>query len=318
MAHVLSVLGPVEVDGPQWGPVDAHEHLLMDGGLIPEKFPELHLADLEACVREVGDVAAAGGRVVIEATPIGLGRRPDGLAEVARRTGVVIVAATGFHKGAYYQRSHWLRTASTDRLRDLMVADLTEGIDAADYSAPWVERTAVRAGVVKVATEHHAISGVQRRVLAAAAEAHLATGAPITTHAEAGTHGVQQVELLTAAGVPAGAISVGHVDKDPDPGYHAELAATGAFLVFTNPGRTKYGPDSLWIDLLARLVERGHTDRLLVGGDMAPRAMWRAYGGGPGIGWLFSGFHARLRAELGVEVARAITVRNPAAAFAWR
>jgi phosphotriesterase-related protein len=318
MAHVLSVLGPVEVDGPLWGPVDAHEHLLMDGGLVPDRFPELHLHDVEACVREVGDVAAAGGRVVIEATPIGLGRRPRELADVARRTGVVIVAATGFHKSAYYQRSHWLRTAGPDRLRDLMVADLTEGIDAADYAAPWVERTGVRAGIIKVATEHHAITDVQRRVFSAAAEAHLATGAPITTHAEAGTYGVAQVELLAAAGVPPAAVSVGHVDKDPDPGYHAELASTGAYLVFTNPGRTKYGPDSRWIDLLARLVERGHTERLLVGGDMAPRAMWRAYGGGPGIGWLFSGFHARLRAELGGEVAEAITVRNPAAAFAWR
>lgn len=290
----------------------------MDGGLIPEKFPDIHLPDVEAAVREVGDVAAAGGRVLIEATPIGLGRRPRELAEVARRTGVVIVAATGFHKGAYYPRSHWLRSAGTDRLRDLMVADLTEGIDAADHAAPWVERTDVRAGIIKVATEQHAIRDWQRRVFAAAAEAHLATGAPITTHAEAGTFGIEQVELLADHRVPPAAISIGHVDKNPDPGYHAELAATGAFLVFTNPGRTKYGPDSLWLDLLARLVEAGHTGRLLVGGDMAPRAMWRAYGGGPGIGWLFSGFLARLRRELGGEVAEAIAVRNPAAAFAWR
>lgn len=318
MGFVMSVLGPVEVEGPSWGPVDSHEHLLMNGGAIPERFADIHLYDVEACARELEDVRAAGGRVIIEATPIGLGRQPEALAQLARRMGLVIVAATGFHKGAYYPRSHWVGAAGVERITQLLVADLTEGIDRWDYGAPWVQRTAVRAGVIKIATEQHAMSHSQRDVFEAAAGAHAATGAPITTHLEGGTFGLEQLELLRSLGVQPAAVSLAHVEKNPDAGYHRELAATGAYLVFTGPGRIKYGPDSLLIERIASLEAHGYGQRVLVGGDMALRSLWRSLGGGPGLGWLFGGFLARLRAELGNKLADAVTVANPARAFAWR
>lgn len=318
MGTVIGVLGPVDTDGPDWGPVDAHAHLLLDGGLIPDKFPDIHLHDVEACARELDDVIRAGGRVVIDATPIGLGRRPAELADLARRTGLVIVAATGFHKQAYYPKRSWVATAGVQRLTDLMLADLREGIDALDYGAPWVERTGVRAGVIKVAGERQRLSAREQAIFEAAAAAHAATGAPVTTHLEAGTFGLEQLELLRALGVAPQAVSLAHAEKNPDPGYHRELAASGAYVVFTSPGRIAYGPDSALLDQIGALVTAGLTDRVLVGGDMALRSLWRALGGGPGLGWLFSGFLARLRRELGDEVANAITIHNPARAYAWQ
>lgn len=318
VGQVVAVLGPVDPTGPLWGPTDAHEHLMIAGGNVPERFPDILLDDVDAAARELDDVVAAGGRVVVEATPIGLGRRPRALADLARRTGVVIVAATGFHKDAYYPRDHWVRAAGIDRLTEHVVADLRDGIDGRDHAAPWREPTPVRAGVIKVATELHHITSLQRDMFAAAAAAHLVTGAPLTTHCEHGTHGIQQLEVLTGLGVATDAVSVGHVDKQPDPGYLRDVASAGAFCVFTNPGRIKYGPDSLWIELIAGLFEQGLGSQVLVGGDMAPRAMWRAHGGGPGIGWLFAGFLRRLRTQLGDAVADAVSVDNPGRALAWR
>lgn len=316
--HVLSVLGPVDPAGEDWGPVDAHEHLMMAGGAVPERFPDLLLDDVDAADAELADVAVEGGRVVVEATPIGLGRRPEALAELARRSGLVVVATTGFHKEAYYPADHWVRHATVEQLTEHVSADLGEGIDRRDYAAPWVERTAVRAGLIKVATELHHMSRLQERLFAAAAAAHARTGAPLTTHCEHGTYGLGQVEALGGLGVPANAITVGHVDKNPDPVYLADIAATGAACLLSNPGRVKYGPDARWIALVAGLVEAGHRDRILVGGDMAPRSMWRAHGGGPGMGWLFSGFLERLRRELGDDVWRAVAIDNPARFLTWR
>jgi phosphotriesterase-related protein len=45
--------------------------------------------------------------------------------------------------------------------------------------------------------------------------------------------------------------------------------------------------------------------------------MLRAYGGGPGLDYLFRRFKPRLERELGVELAEQIFVANPARAFAF-
>ena len=45
--------------------------------------------------------------------------------------------------------------------------------------------------------------------------------------------------------------------------------------------------------------------------------MLRAYGGGPGLDYLFARFKPRLERELGADLSRQIFVANPSAAFAF-
>jgi phosphotriesterase-related protein len=45
--------------------------------------------------------------------------------------------------------------------------------------------------------------------------------------------------------------------------------------------------------------------------------MFRAYGGGPGMDYVFARFRPRLERELGAELSVQIFVRNPARAFAF-
>ena len=49
--------------------------------------------------------------------------------------------------------------------------------------------------------------------MAAAAEAHARTDAPILTHCEHGTGALEQVKLLTDLGCAPGHIALSHVDK---------------------------------------------------------------------------------------------------------
>ena len=99
--------------------------------------------------------------------------------------------------------------------------------------------------------------------------------------------GLALVELLGSLGVPPDAVILAHLDRNPDVGEHAETAAAGAWLQLDGPGRTKYWPDSTILALIAGLAERGHADRLLLGGDTGRRSMMRAYGGGPGLDYVF-------------------------------
>jgi phosphotriesterase-related protein len=129
--------------------------------------------------------------------------------------------------------------------------------------------------------------------------------------------GLALVERLERLGVPPASVVLAHVDRNPDAGEHAETAATGAWLQLDGPGRTKYWPDSTILTLIADLAERGHAGRLLLGGDTGRRSMFRAYGGGPGMDYVFARFKPRLERELGAELSEQIFVRNPARAFAF-
>jgi ADP-heptose:LPS heptosyltransferase len=105
--------------------------------------------------------------------------------------------------------------------------------------------------------------------------------------------------LLAEHDLPARRVALAHMDRNPDPGLHAELAERGAFVMYDGAGKVKHHPDSLLIDLVAWMAEAGHAASVLLGGDVGRRGELRAYGGGPGIAHLFAVLVPRLRRALG-------------------
>lgn len=315
MSFVRTVLG--DVPPGDLGVTYAHEHLVIDGGRPVELWPDFLLADVDRLAAEVSDAAAAGLRSAIDAMPADCGRNPAKLADLSHRTGVRIVAATGLHHERFYGPSHWSLRATEDELADLFVADVEEGIDERDYGGPIVRRTGVRAGVVKIAGSEGGPSDRDLPVFRAAAAAHARTGVPILTHCEAGTGGLEQVRQLTDATVPAGRISLSHVDKVVDRGYHRELFATGAFAVYDQTFR--WGDaDNGTVRLLEWAVEDGHAGRIMLGMDAARQGYYRAYGGRPGLAFLLREFSDELQSRgIGPEIRHALFVDNPARAFAF-
>jgi predicted metal-dependent phosphotriesterase family hydrolase len=277
------------------GPCDAHEHLF----LVTPAQPGDEFADVAKAIEEARTLVAAGARALVDWTPLGLGRDLDGLRAVSDATGLHVVAATGLHRDAHYAPDDPLRTEGEDALADRFVADLG------------------RCGILKVGASYHHVTPFEAKAFAAAAAAHERIGAPVCVHTEHGTIGLAIVERLQELGVPPASVVLAHLDRNPDPGEHAETAAAGAWLQLDGPGRTKYWPDSTILALIAQLAERGHADRLLLGGDTGRRSMMRAYGGGPGLDYLFARFKPRLERELGSELSENIFVTNPARAFAF-
>ena len=277
------------------GPCDAHEHLFLVTPLQPGE----DFTDVERAIEEAQTLVAAGGRALVDWTPVGLGRDLDGLRSVAEATGLHIVAATGLHREAHYAADDPLRGESVEKLASRFSSDLE------------------RCGIIKLGASYHVITAFEAKAFEAAAAAHGRVGAPVCVHTEHGTMGLAIVERLGTLGVAAGSVVLAHVDRNPDAGEHAETAAAGAWLQLDGPGRTKYWPDSMIVTLIADLAERGHADRLLLGGDTGRRSMMRAYGGGPGLDYVFARFKPRLERELGGELSEQIFVANPARAFAF-
>jgi predicted metal-dependent phosphotriesterase family hydrolase len=278
------------------GPCDAHEHLF----LVTPAQPGDEYSDVSKAIDEAETLRAAGARSLVDWTPIGLGRDLDGLCAVSGATGVHIVAATGLHRDIHYAADDPLRGESEDALADRFVAELE------------------RCGIIKVGAGYHAITPFEAKAFVGAAAAHGRLGAAVCVHTEHGTMGLAIVERLRELGVPPERVILAHVDRNPDAGEHAETAATGAWLQLDGAGRTKYWPDSTILALIADLAGRGYADRLLLGGDTGRRSMLRAYGGGPGLDYVFARFKPRLERELGRELSDQIFVANPARAFAFR
>ena len=312
---VRTVLG--DIPAAELGACYAHEHIVIGPSFTTHETPDFLLDSVERGTEELRAFHAAGGRAMIDSMPCDAGRDVRKLAAISRASGVHLVCPTGLHLEKYYPPGHWGGVYSEEKLARLFVADITEGIDAHDYSGPVVARTPHRAGVIKVASGLDRVSDHERRIFAAAAAAHRATGCPILTHTEQGTAGIEQVELFRAAGVDLRHVCLSHTDRRPDVAYHRELLASGVSLEYDSGFRWKSGQGNPTLDLVVRLLPE-FPDRIMLGMDAARRGYWRHYGGTPGLTYLLTDFTAQLRAAgMTAEDWRRIFVSTPAATFSF-
>jgi predicted metal-dependent phosphotriesterase family hydrolase len=314
VTFVRTVLG--DIAPSELGVTHSHEHLFIGPSRAVDRFPHLLLDDVDAMVRELAGPVSLGLRAVVDAMPADGGRDVLALAEISRRTGVQVVAATGLHHDRYYGPGHWSERIGVDELAELFIADIADGIDAFDYAAPIVRRTPHRAGVIKVAGSEGGPSARDRHVMEAAAIAHARTGAPILTHCEHGTGALEQLASLAEHGVGAEHVVLSHTDTVVDAGYHREILSTGAFLEYDQSFRGD-GPGGT-LALLEAVVADGIGGQIVLGHDAARRTYLSVYGGTPGLGWLLGDFSALLL-ERGIPQATidAFLVANPARAFAF-
>ena len=225
MATINSVLGPL--DTADLGFTLPHEHLIDSSAGIRNTYYELEFRDeaLDMAVESFGEAKRGGVDTVVEVSPMDLGRDVLLMKEVSERTGVQFICCTGCWLDV--PRSFWGR--DKDFIADLWVREIEEGI----------ERTGIRAGIIKVATGDP-ITEHEELMLRASARTHLRTGVPITTHTPAESRiGEEQVRILTEEGVEPHHIYVGHLNNTLDRDYHHELARLGVWLGWdiNNPWR---------------------------------------------------------------------------------
>jgi 5-phospho-D-xylono-1,4-lactonase len=301
------------------GRTDYHEHLFQASRLLPGD----DLDDEERSGDEALRFREAGMDALIEATPAGLGRDPAAAARVSARTGLHVVLATGAHRHEHYAPGHWLLELTAGQLAVRFSRELREALPASDRGpasppAQGPDGAPLRAGLLKAGIGYWSFGAFERRVLDGVAAAHADTGAPVMIHTEHGSAALEVLDLLAAAGVAAGRVVLAHMDRNPDPGLHLEVAGAGAYLGYDGMARSRNWPDSALIDCLVRVAAGGGADRLLLGGDVARSSRFTAYGGMPGLSYLPSRFVPRLLRETGQDLVGKVLVANPARLFAWR
>ncbi|MGI3780847.1 MAG: bifunctional 4-hydroxy-2-oxoglutarate aldolase/2-dehydro-3-deoxy-phosphogluconate aldolase [Janthinobacterium lividum] len=310
---IRTVLGDERLSAADERVWDYHEHLFQVSPLLPGD----ELDDPVRSGAEAVELVTAGMTAMVDATPLGLGRRPVDVAAISARTGLLVVHTTGAHREEHYPGSHWLTALDQRALAERLVREIEVGLalDETDPEGPVAQHDGVpvRAGLVKAGVGYWRISAFERRVLGAAAEAHRTTGVAVMVHLEHGSAATEVLDVLESEGVSSDRVVLAHLDRLLDPGFHLELAARGAFLGYDGPARHRQAPDSALLDCVERVLQGGGGDRLLLGGDVARASRFHAYGGMPGMAYLPERFVPRLVERVGSEQVEALLRDNPLA-----
>ena len=264
MSTIETVLGPIA--GEDLGFTLSHEHVGTNAAGLRHTYPEI--IDREGIIQQ--SVAAlkeareeAGVQTIIDVSTFDLGRDIGMIAEVARKSGVNIVVATGNHLAV----PRPFGEVSPDVIAPMFVREIEQGI----------EDTGVKAAVIKVASDRGGITQPQEVVLRAAARAHLQTGAPISTHTWSPDRvGEQQVAILEEEGVDLDRVYIGHSNDDTDMDYLLGLLDKGVWLGLDRypGGRVPGTPD--WegrTEIARKLMDAGFTERIMLSHDYSvPKA----------------------------------------------
>ncbi|MGJ9412725.1 phosphotriesterase [Aeromicrobium sp. CF4.19] len=264
--EVQTFSGPVPAH--DLGTTLVHEHIFVTHPELDLNLPHPEW-DREHALRTAVDglerLYELGVRTVVDLTVLGLGRDVARVAEVARHVRVNLVASTGYYTSntlPHYFGTHGpgRLVDGPDPLTELFLSDIEDGI--AD--------TGVRAGMLKVVTDREGMTPDVQRVIVAAAQAHVRTGVPITTHTHAPSHvGLDQLDLLQEHGVDPGRVVIGHSGDTDDLDYLHALLERGAWLGLDRFGMEHVFPDDRRIATTLHLLREGHADRLLLSHDAA-------------------------------------------------
>ncbi len=271
MTSVATVRGLI--DTSQLGPTLMHEHIFVVNPEIMLTYPEVwgdedqRVAD---AVSRLNELVAHGVSTIVDLTVIGQGRFIPRIQRVAEQTSINIIVATGvytFNDVPFYFRGRGAspQHGRPDAMSEMFVRDITVGIG----------QTNVTAGILKCATDAEGVTRGVERVLRAVAQAHRATGVPISTHTHVATRrGLDQQRIFREEGVDLSRVIIGHSGDSTDLEYLEALIAAGSYLGMDRFGIEAISSFEQRVDTVVRLCERGHASRLVLSHDYSSFIDW--------------------------------------------
>ena len=302
MSDALTVLGPIPA--AELGLTLMHEHLVFDfmsclaeprnkteqemaqqplsrttrGALrfnpclVPDNL--LH-QDVDLAIEEVSAFRAVGGKTLVDPTNISIGRDPLALKRITQATGLNIIMGAG-----YYYQIALDEAFAQHRVEDIaaeIVTDVTEGVGD----------TGVRAGLIGEIGTSSPITKSEEKSLRAAAQAQAQTQAPLMIHLDGwAREGPRVLDIIAAEGGDLERTILCHMNPSwSDLDYQVSLIERGSFIEYDMFGIDHfYPPDRASpgelpaLESVARLIELGHINKLLLSQDIYLKMMLKKYG----------------------------------------
>jgi len=321
--YIQTVLGPV--DPSEMGSTLTHEHIICDASLSrssSKRVPKteiMFLDDVDEMIEECKKFKIDGGGGIVEVTCYGWGRDPIALRKISEKSGIHIIATTGFYIEDFMPPL--VATKTIDELASWIEREITIGCNARESN----EITGIKAGIIKTSVSRPHFSHNELKGLHAVAKAQIKTGAPITSHnsgfirfeLEGGNIGKEMLDILEREGVDPEAVIVGHADENVDIRHLVSLVRRGAYVQFDTVGKS-YLLDETRADLVLGLRERGYLKQVLLSHDQNRKPSLRKYGG-PGYSDILNRFVPMLREKgMSIKDIDTVLVKNPARALRIR
>lgn len=247
MAKIQSVCGPL--DTSDMGFTLMHEHILVGAAGVYADYPEFFGPDpMERVVEALKTARAGGVDTIVDATTLDLGRDIRLLYEASRKTGVNIIACTGW----WLEIPRFFTGLSADQLAEVFLREIEQGISGTD----------IKAGILKAAHDIDGVTPMGEIMLRAVARAHRRSGLPIMLHSYSpGRVGLQQLAILKDEGVALNRVKMDHSNDTMDVEYLIALMEEGCYLGLDRYPGMNVSPLSRTRTMKA-LIDAGYADRL--------------------------------------------------------
>ncbi|XP_013884640.1 N-acetyltaurine hydrolase isoform X2 [Austrofundulus limnaeus] len=164
----------------------------------------------------------AGGGTIVENTTTGIDRDLPALRQLAKDTGIHIIAGAGFYVDCTHTEA--TRRMSVEKLTDIIVGEVLHGADGTD----------VRCGVIGEIGTGWPITESETKVLRATAHAQAQLGCPVIIHPGRNPAApTEVVRILQEAGGDISKTVMSHLDRTLfDEGELLEFANLGSYLEY--------------------------------------------------------------------------------------
>jgi predicted metal-dependent phosphotriesterase family hydrolase len=222
-SEIMTVRGPIAPE--ELGATLPHEHLFLD--FIGADKVSRDRYDPEEVFRAVLPhlqlLKDCGGHSLVECTPAYIGRDVALLKRLAEAADVHVLTNTGYYG------------AAKNKFLPQHAHSETEGQLAARWIAEWrdgIDGTGICPGFIKIGVDSGVLSDVHRKLVRAAAQAHLTTGLTIAAHTGNGEAALDELLTLKNEGVSPQAFIWVHAQSEANEGLHLEAARQGAWVEF--------------------------------------------------------------------------------------
>lgn len=269
------------------------------------------LDDQELALQEIARFAAFGGATIVDTTSLNSGRSLLALRELSERSGVTVIAGTGYYLDPSLPED--FSSLTSEMVADQILHDLNVG------------EHGIRPGIIGEIGVSAAFTDRERVSLSGALLAQRETGLPVEVHLPAWyRRGHEVLDIAESHGVSPQNIVLCHMGPSgEDHAYQTELLRRGTWVQYDMIGMEVFyadqgvqcpSDDENARNLLG-LVEAGFGHRLLMSQDIFIKSLLRAYGG-PGYGHILQYFVPRLRRHgADQELVDQLLIQNPRSLF---
>jgi phosphotriesterase-related protein len=254
-SFVMTVNGPVDVK--EMGITLAHEHIVADvigaDKVSKDRYDQDEVYSVILPLLE--KAKGFGCKSLVECTPPFMARDPELAKRLSNATGMHILMSTGYSAmlGNRYLPPY-VFSESADQLADRIVKEWNSGMDS----------TGIKPGIIKTTFDFGNLTDLHKKIVRAAARAHLQTGLTIASHTMGAVSAFEQMAILKEERVDPSAFIWVHTQVEKDTSTHIKAANSGAWVSFDVLSKDKVED---YVALISNMKSANLLDHVLLSHD---------------------------------------------------